>query len=102
MMEVEAMQAAPLSYHDQVNVEVEVQLIALARRMSELRGMPGFDAERDAVREAIRTIGRTAAFFGGFKAMKRLHDAVEDQTGATNEIGYELNSAWDGIGGWWS
>ena len=96
------MQAPPLSYRDQVNVEIEVQLIALARRMSELRGKSGADVERDAVREAIRTIGRTAAFFGGFKAMKQLHDAVEAQTGSTNEIGYELNSAWDGIGGWWS
>jgi hypothetical protein len=102
MMEAEAMQAPPLSYHDQVNVEIEVQLIALARRMTELRGVSGVDAERDAVREAIRTIGRTAVFFGGFDAMKRLHDAVEAMTGATNEIGFELNFAWDGIGGWWS
>jgi hypothetical protein len=102
MMEAEAMQASPLSYHDQVDVEIEVQLIALARRMTELRGVSGVDAERDAVREAIRTIGRTAVFFGGFDAMKRLHDAVEAMTGATNEIGFELNFAWDGIGGWWS
>lgn len=102
MMEAETLQTPPLSYRDQVNVEVEVQLIALARRMTALRGLTCVDVERDAVREAIRTIGRTAAFFGGYDAMKRLHDAVEDMTGSTNEIGYELNFAWDGIGGWWS
>lgn len=102
MMDSDAMKTPPLSYQDEVNIGIEGQLIALARRMSEMRGESNVDAERDAVREAIRTIGRTAAFFGGYDAMKQLHDAVEDMTGATNEIGFELNFAWSGIGGWWA
>lgn len=79
----------------------QTQLIDLVNTLISLQGDQSEQAnmERDQVREKIKLIGRTAAFFGG---MEKLHDACEDLTGNRNEIGYELNRAWDGIGGWWA
>ncbi len=85
------------------SINIQTQLIDLAREMEALRGRLDFDstARRDEVRELIKTIGRTAAFFGGLDAMKRLHNACEAEIGNTNEVGDVLNRAWDGISGWW-
>jgi hypothetical protein len=54
----------------------------------------------EAVIEKIRLIGTTAAFFGGFHAMEKLHDAAEALVGNDNSVGSRLNGLWDGIGGW--
>lgn len=83
---------------------IQDQLIALTREIEGLRGdrSPEASARRDVIREDIKIIGRTSAFFGGFDAMKKLHDACEDMTGRRNEVGNVLNRTWDGIGGWWA
>lgn len=85
-------------------MNIQEQLIGLARDMVRLRGNSADQAstERDQVREKIQIIGRTAAFFGGFDGMTKLHNACEEMTGNRNEIGDVLNRAWDGIGGWWA
>ena len=82
-------------------MKIQHELIELVNKMIGLEGDSSEQAnlERDQVREKIKLIGRTAAFFGG---MEKLHDACEDLTGNCNVIGYELNRAWDGIGGWWA
>jgi hypothetical protein len=49
-----------------------------------------------ATEDKIRAIGQTAAFFGGFDGMTKLHDAFEKAGGDT----YKLNRLWDQIGGW--
>lgn len=83
-------------------MDIQEQLIGLARDMIRLRGDSTAEAEteRDQVREKIQIIGRTAAFFGGFNGMTKLHDACEAMTGNRNEIGDVLNRAWDRIGDW--
>lgn len=83
-------------------MDIQEQLIGLCRDMIRLRGDASRDAnaERDQVREKIQIIGRTAAFFGGFDGMTKLHDACEAMTGNRNEIGDVLNRAWDQIGDW--
>ena len=75
---------------------IQNQLIDLARDMIRLRGdrSAAADAERDQVREKIEIIGRTAAFFGGFDGMTKLHNECEAMTGKTNEIGDVLNREW--------
>lgn len=55
-----------------------------------------------ALRKEVELIGKTAAFFGGYDGMKRLHDACEQLVGNDNSVGYYLNHMWDGIGGWCS
>lgn len=62
---------------------------------------------RDEVRgqvivKDIRLIGNTAAFFGGYDGMTKVHDAAEALAGKDNSVGYWLNKMWDGIGGWWA
>lgn len=47
---------------------------------------------------AIRLIGLTADFFGGFDGMTRLHNAFEKSGGNT----YKMNRFWDQIGTWCS
>lgn len=83
---------------------IQEELIELVRELKSLRGDTSQSADdgRDAITEKIRTIGRAAAFFGGYDGMKRLHDACESMTGDTNEIGEVLNRKWDMIGGWLS
>lgn len=83
---------------------IQEKLIALARQLITLRGdhSEKAESERDLVREKIQIIGLTAAFFGGFHGMTKLHDACEAMTGNRNEIGEVLNRAWDGIGDWCS
>lgn len=85
-------------------MSIEDQIIGLARRLRALRGVVGDEAavEREAIKETLRTIGLTAAFFGGTGGMTKLHDAVEAMTGNSNEIGEVLNRTWDGVGGWWA
>lgn len=83
-------------------MRIQEELISLVREIESMRGdrSAETDAARDVVREKIKLIGRTAAFFGGFDAMTKLHNAVEEMTGNRNEIGDVLNRTWDGIGGW--
>lgn len=82
-------------------MRIENELIQLTQTIARLRGDHSAQAEneRDAAREKIHIIGRTAAFFGGFDGMTKLHDACEVISPGT---GSELNRAWDGIGGWWA
>lgn len=85
-------------------MNIQEQLIVFSREMIHLRGKTTAtaEAERDQVREKIQLIGRTAAFFGGYDGMMKLHNACEASTGNSNEVGDVLNRAWDGIGGWWA
>ncbi len=55
-----------------------------------------------AILKDVQLIGQTAAFFGGYSAMKQLHDVAENHVGNDNSIGYWLNRMWDGIGSWLS
>lgn len=55
-----------------------------------------------ALRKEVKTIGMTAAFFGDYDGMKKLHDACEALVGNDNSVGYWLNTMWDGIGSWCS
>jgi hypothetical protein len=82
-------------------MKIENELIQLTQALTRLRGDSSTDAEveRDAVREKIHIIGRTASFFGGFSGMTELHDACEAIEPGTGSV---LNRAWDGIGGWWA
>lgn len=59
-------------------------------------------AEAHAIVDQLRLIGSTAAFFGGYAGMIKLHDAAERIVGSDNSVGYYLNRMWDGIGGWCS
>lgn len=85
-------------------MDIAEQLIGLARNIILLRGDTSSEAneERELILEKIQIIGRTAAFFGGFDSMKKLHDTCEAMTCNRNEIGNVLNWAWDNIGGWCS
>ena len=85
-------------------MNIQEQLIGLTGDMIRLRGTSTAqaDSERNQVRDKIQIIGRTAAFFGGFDGMTKLHNACEAMTGNCNEVGDVLNRAWDGIGGWFS
>lgn len=72
--------------------------------VKQYEAIPNQDKSEEAAQQIIdklRLIGRTAAFFGGYDGMKRLHDAAEALVGSDNSIGYRLNYVWDGIGGWW-
>lgn len=60
------------------------------------------DPEVQKLVDQLRLIGRTAAFFGGYAGMIKLHDAAEALVGKNNSVGYHLNQLWDGIGGWWA
>jgi len=74
----------------------------LVRQYDELPRRDQDGVAGNALRDKVRTIGRVAAYFGGFDAMKKLHDAAEDAVGNDNSVGYWLNQFWDGIGGWWA
>jgi hypothetical protein len=50
--------------------------------------------------DQVKVAGATAAYFGGFDAMEKLHNAAEGLVGEDNSVGYWLNYMWDGIGGW--
>lgn len=78
------------------------QLVAMVR---EFGSMDKGERKEEKGRELlgkIRVSGHTAAFFGGYEAMKQLHDAAEELVGNDNSIGRVLNNEWDGIGGWWA
>lgn len=78
------------------------RLVALVREWEAMPSDERQGPKGQAVLEMIYTAGRTAAFFGGYDAMKALHDAAEELVGNDNSVGYRLNSMWDGIGGWWA
>ncbi len=81
---------------------IEQTVVEITRELDTLRGKNSSrDQERrDELYLQMRLIGATAAFYGGFDAMKKLHDAVEQLVGNTNESGYYINRAWDMVGGW--
>lgn len=74
----------------------------LVRQFAELPRCDQDGVVGRALFDKLRTIGRTAAFFGGIEAMNQLHDAAEACVGNDNSVGYWLNQMWDGIGGWWA
>jgi hypothetical protein len=59
-------------------------------------------ARAQAILKELKTIGQTAAFFGGYDGMKQVHDAAEKLVGNTNDVGYWLNNIWDGIADWYA
>ncbi|NCU67958.1 hypothetical protein GWK50_19230 (plasmid) [Acidovorax sp. 210-6] len=79
---------------------MEQPTVAITRELDGLRGKadPEANARRDELYARLRLIGATAAFFGGYDGMKKLHDAAEQLVGNTNEAGYYVNRAWD-LGG---
>lgn len=81
---------------------IEESIVEICRELETLRGQNSDEANdrRTVLLEQLHLIGATAAFFGGYGAMKKLHDAAEEKVGNTNEIGDRLNRAWDLIGGW--
>lgn len=79
--------------------------VLLAQLALQYENLSRSEQEKGAGKEIVnkvQTIGRTAAWFGGFDAMKQLHDAAEETVGNDNSVGYQLNWMWDGIGGWWA
>ena len=82
---------------------IEEAIVEMTRELDVLRGQdaPEVNARRDDLYARLRLIGATAAFYGGYDAMKQLHDAVELLVGNTNKAGYYISRAWDKIGGWW-
>ena len=85
-----------------MNDDIAHIVVAMTAELRDLRGRSDYvaNARRDHLYEQLRLVGMTAAFFGGYGAMKRLHDAAEDLVGNTNEVGYIINRAWDMVGGW--
>lgn len=81
---------------------VPVLLAQLALQYEELDRRSQEEGVGKEIVNKVQTIGRTAAWFGGFDAMKKLHDAAEETVGNNNSVGYHLNWMWDGIGGWWA
>ena len=82
---------------------IDHQLFELVREWDRMDSAERRDSARGkAIQHDIELIGQTAAFFGGYDAMKRLHDAAEEIVGYDNSIGYWLNPLWDRIGGWCS
>lgn len=86
---------------EQTLVKLVEEYNALKRKESASFAAPD-DTQIKAVIGKIHLIGHTAAFFGGYDGMKALHDAAEALVGSDNSVGYILNQAWDGIGGWWA
>lgn len=82
---------------------IEETIVEMTRELDELRGQnaPEVNARRDELYARLRLIGATAAFYGGYDAMKKLHDAAERLVGNTNKAGCYITRAWDGVGGWW-
>lgn len=81
--------------------QLPCRLVKLVQNFHQLGGYLSDKPEAEALLENIRIVGRTADFFGGYEAMKKLHDAAEELVGNDNSIGYWLNKNWDGIGSWW-
>lgn len=81
-------------------MEIEQTIVELAKEFNSLGRIYGREANEIVVK--LQLIGQTAAFFGGFDGMTRLHDAAEALVGRDNSVGYTLNQAWHGIGGWWA
>lgn len=81
---------------------IEQSVVDICRELDELRGENNDEANarRTLLKEQLQLIGATAAFFGGYTAMKKLHDAAEELMDNTNEVGDRLNRTWDMIGGW--
>lgn len=77
-------------------------IVEICSELDELRGENNDEANarRVVLKEQLELIGATAAFFGRYEAMKKLHDAAEELVGNTNEVGDRLNRNWDMIGGW--
>ena len=82
------------------HTDMPTALVALVQAFERLDSSQRRSAEGQALKEKIQIAGMTASFFGGFAAMKRLHDAAEALVGNDNSIGYRLNYMWDGIRGW--
>lgn len=75
------------------------RLVALVKEYEQMTPRERLTNGRNVL-QCICTAGRTAAFFDGYRGMKRLHDAAEKLVGNDNSVGYWLNRLWDGIGDW--
>lgn len=84
---------------EQLNT-VPALLVTLVKRYDDMDSDTRQSKVGIALRDHIRVAGATAAFLGGFDAMKQLHNAAEELVGSNNSVGYWLNYMWDGIGGW--
>ena len=82
---------------------IEQHLVDLVREWDGMDSAERRDSARGkAILPDILLIGQTAAFFGGFDGMKKLHDAAEEIVGFDNSVGFWIHRLWDGIGGWCS
>lgn len=79
-----------------------LRLVELVRSFERMSAEKRNGEAGEELLEMIHSIGYTAAFFGGFEAMKKLHDAAEAYVDNDNSVGYWLNQMWDGIGGWFA
>lgn len=81
---------------------IEEKLVAFVKEYAKLRAATDLELveRRGNLYEKIRLIGETAAFFGRYEAMQKLHDAAEQLVGNDNSVGYHLNYVWDGVGTW--
>jgi len=81
---------------------IEQTIVEITRELNKLCGQrnPKAEIRRDELYAQLRLIGATAAFYDGYDAMKKLHDAAERLVGNTNDAGYYINRAWDMVGGW--
>lgn len=83
-------------------MRIEEMLVEMVRKYDTMDSNGRRGAEGLAIRKEIELVGTTAAFFGGYDGMKKLHDAAEEFVNNDNSVGFYLNLIWDGIGGWFS
>lgn len=80
--------------------EMPAYLVKMVQKYELMSSYERDGVEGKKLREMIHLVGSTAAFFGRYDGMKKLHDAAEKAVGNDNSIGYRLNLMWDRIGGW--
>lgn len=81
---------------------IENTIVELVKEYDAMGSAERANERGQAIVKDIRLIGNTAAFFGGYDGMTRLHDAAEALVDKDNSVGFWLNRMWDGIGGWLS
>jgi hypothetical protein len=81
---------------------IDLVIVELVKQWDAMSGAERETPRGHAILNDVQLIGQTAAFFGGYGAMKKLHDAAENRVGNDNSVGYWINRMWDGVGSWLS